>query len=67
MYRQPSGASVLAEVAERLAALQPQDRARVELATYPGLHAPWNNWEHLALRGAHWSTVLARVALDGAA
>jgi hypothetical protein len=66
LYQQPSGASVLAEVVERLAQAQPQDRARVELATYRGLHAPWNNWEHLALRGAHWATVLARVVFEGA-
>lgn len=67
LYRQPSGASVLAEVVERLAAAQPHDRARVELATYRGLRAPWSSWDHLAARGAHWSQSLAKVVMDGGA
>jgi hypothetical protein len=46
-YAQSSGASVLAEVAERLAAAAPQDRASVDLASYRGLAAPWNDWDHL--------------------
>lgn len=66
LYRQPNGASVLAEVVERLATGQPQDRARVELATYRGLRAPWNSWEHLEERGAHFSKMLARVVMGDA-
>src|SRR5262245_29853390 len=36
IYRQPGGTSALAEVAERLAAAVPSDRAMVDLKTYRG-------------------------------
>jgi hypothetical protein len=64
LYPQPTGASVLAEVAERLAAAAPSDKASVELATYKGLRAPWNDWKHLARAGRRWATVVARVAME---
>lgn len=66
LYRQPNGASVLSEVAERLANASPGDRAQAELGSYRGLRAPWNSWEHLAARGGHFARLLARVVMDGA-
>ena len=63
IYRQPGGGSPLAEVAERLAAAQPFDRAAVDLATYRGLRPPWNDWAHLAATGRRFAPVVARVAL----
>jgi hypothetical protein len=67
IYRQPNGASPLAEVAERLAAAAPSDRDRVDLATYRGLVAPWNDANHLAERGRHWARVLVALVLGGGA
>jgi hypothetical protein len=65
LYRQDSGASVLAEVAERLAAAQPSDLMAVELATYRGLVPPWNEWSHVAARGRAFAPLVARLALEG--
>lgn len=64
IYAQPSGASPLAEVAERLAAAAPADRNSVELATYRGLLPPWNDWSHLADRGRHWAPLVAAIAME---
>jgi hypothetical protein len=64
IYRQPNGTSPLAEVVDRLARAEPGDRATVDLATYRGLRAPWSDWQHLADRGRHWSTVLAPLVLE---
>jgi hypothetical protein len=49
----------------RLAAAEPSDRAEVDLSTYKGLVAPWNDWPHLAERGRSWAKVLARARLEG--
>jgi hypothetical protein len=65
IYRQPNGASPLAEVVERLAAAAPSDRDRVDLTSYRGLVAPWNDAGHLAARGRHWARVLAPTVLGG--
>jgi hypothetical protein len=59
IYAQPGGASPLVDVVERLAAAAPSDSPEVDLRTYKGLIAPWNDWAHLAARGRHWSAVLA--------
>lgn len=59
IYPQVGGASPLAEVVERLAAASPSDAPEVNLRTYKGLAAPWNDWGHLAARGRHWAQVLA--------
>jgi hypothetical protein len=64
IYEQQTGSSVVAEVAERLAAAEPSDRASVDLRTYKGLLAPWDDWTHVVARGRHFATVLARLALD---
>ncbi len=64
-YPQPNGASVLAEVAERLGAAQPLDVANVDLASYRGLQPPWNDWRHVAERGRAWARVLADLLLPG--
>jgi hypothetical protein len=66
MYPQVSGTSPLAEVVERLAAASPSDAPEVDLLTYKGLTAPWNDWGHLAARGRHWAQVLAAGQLSGA-
>lgn len=63
LYAQDTGASVLAEVVERLGEAQPLDRSAVELSTYKGLVPPWNDWEHLSRRGRAWAAVLADVVL----
>ena len=63
LYPQPSGASVLAEVTERLGAAQPADAASVDLGTYRNLEAPWNDWQHVASRGRAWARVLADLLL----
>jgi hypothetical protein len=63
-YAQPTGASVLVEVADALAAAAPTDKGSVELATYKGLKAPWNDWDHLAGTGRRWAPVLASIAME---
>ncbi|HET7291440.1 MAG TPA: hypothetical protein VFM88_03350 [Vicinamibacteria bacterium] len=65
IYAQPSGASPVAEAVERLASAAPVDRPEVDLATYKGLVAPWNDWAHLSARGRHWAGVLAAGLLHG--
>lgn len=64
IYRQLTGASPLAEVAERLAAGKPSDLAQLDLNTYRGIKAPWNDWNHVLARGRHWAALLAREALE---
>jgi hypothetical protein len=59
IYRQESGASPLVEVVERLTAAAPSDAPSIDLRTYKGLVAPWNDWSHLAARGRYWAGVLA--------
>jgi hypothetical protein len=66
LYPQDNGNSVLSEVADRLAAASPPDRAQVDLASYRGLEAPWNDWSHVVRRGRHWAEVLAQLALGEA-
>lgn len=65
LYAQPGGGSPLSEVIERLGAAAPSDAAAVDLGTYKGLDAPWNDWAHLRARGRHWASVLARSQLAG--
>jgi hypothetical protein len=65
LYAQSTGASPLVEVVERLADASPSDARAVDLATYKGVVHPWNDWSHLAARGRHWATVLARATLGG--
>ena len=65
IYRQPSGASVLAEVSERLGHARPLDAARIDLSTYRGLRAPWNDWERVTERGRAWAAILADALLGG--
>jgi hypothetical protein len=64
IYRQLGGASPLAEVAERLAAASPHDLAKVDLASYRGLVAPWNDWDHVMTRGRSFAPLVARIALE---
>lgn len=63
LYPQPDGASVLAEVIERLGAARPLDADRIELASYRDLVAPWNDWNHVAARGRVWARALADLLL----
>jgi hypothetical protein len=63
IYRQPNGCSPLSEVAERLAAASPPDRATTDLATYRGLKAPWTDWQHVVDRGRHFARVIAAMVL----
>jgi hypothetical protein len=64
IYRQPNGASPLAEVSERLAAATPQDRAEIDLKSYRGLRPPWNDWEHVVAFGRKWESVFSTIALE---
>jgi len=57
---------VLAEVVERLAFAEPSDRAAVDLSTYRGLVAPWNDWDFVVGRGRSLATRLARLAMETA-
>lgn len=63
IYPQANGASVLAEVIERLGAAQPVDVAAIDLATYRGLRPPWNDWSYVVERGRHWARRFARLLL----
>ena len=63
VYPQDTGASVLAEVAERLGQAQPADAASLDVATYRGLRVPWNDWEHVVRRGRVWARIVADLAL----
>jgi hypothetical protein len=65
LYPQASGASVLAEVVERLGEARPGDLAAIDLATYRGLVPPWNDWGYLRDRGRAWAAVLADRLLGG--
>jgi hypothetical protein len=65
LYAQPTAASATVEVVERLADSAPSDTAEVDLRTYKGLIAPWNDWSHLSARGRHWSQVLSAAHLAG--
>jgi hypothetical protein len=64
IYRQPGGASPLAEVVERLAAAAPGDVAAIDLRHYRGLRPPWNDWQHVVDRGRFWAVRVARAALE---
>ena len=55
--------STLAEVVQRLAEAAPVDLTRVDLTTYKGLVAPWNQAEHVLTTGRRWAIELAAVAL----
>lgn len=66
VYAQSTGASVLSEVVERLAAAAPTDLAEVDLATYKALVPPWNDWGHLAAGGRHWAAAIAAWQLGAA-
>ncbi len=65
LYVQPGGASVVAELVERLGAAAPEDLGAVDLATYKGLVAPWNSWSHVAATGRRWADRLAARFLGG--
>jgi hypothetical protein len=67
IYRQETGASPLVEVAERLAAATPSDSDAIDLRSYKGLVAPWNDWRHLTARGRHWAGVIAASLLGRSA
>ncbi len=64
-YPQPNGASVLAEVIERLGAAQPLDAAQIDLTSYRGLSSPWSGWQYVVGRGRAWAQVLAGLLLGG--
>lgn len=63
LYSQPTGASVLAEVAERLAAAAPPDAEQIDLLSYRGLRPPWNDWQYVVEQGRMFAPSLAQIAL----
>ncbi len=65
LYPQPA-ASVRAELVDRLARAAPGDLAAVDLTTYKGLQAPWNEWPHVVAVGRRFAVVLAGALLEGA-
>jgi hypothetical protein len=64
LYAQPTGASVLVELAQRLAAARPSDLARVDLNSYRNLTAPWNDWAYLQHAGRQWASLVAAWVLE---
>jgi hypothetical protein len=64
LYPQKSGASVRAELVERLASAVPEDLGRVELRDYKGLVAPWNAWDHVAAEGLRLARALGAATLE---
>lgn len=65
IYPQPGGASVLAEIVERLGSGQPLDAATIDFASYRGLASPWNDWSFVTDRGRRWARLLAEQLLGG--
>lgn len=63
IYPQPNGASVLAEVVERLGSARPVDEAEIDLTSYRGLRPPWNDWQYVISRGRLWARTLADLLL----
>ncbi|MCK6527561.1 hypothetical protein L6R50_08345 [Myxococcota bacterium] len=63
LYPQPTGASPLAELAERLAEARPGDLAVVDLRSYKGLIPPWSDWEHVRAAGRRWAMRVADLVL----
>jgi len=63
IYRQPTQASTLAEVVERLAAAAPRDVSEVDLRRYRALQPPWTDWTYVATRGRHWAKTIAPLVL----
>jgi len=63
LYRQPTDASPLAELVERLSAARPLDAVDVDLTNYRGLVAPWTDWNHVTARGRLFAGVLSRLLL----
>jgi hypothetical protein len=66
LYVQPTGASPLTELAQRLSAAAPRDLAVIDLSTYRGLKAPWTDWANVAACGRRWGQRVAALALEGA-
>jgi hypothetical protein len=64
LYEQLGPVSPLSEVVERLSEASPVDLKKVDLESYKGLAAPWNDWEYLVERGRSWAPRLARVTLE---
>jgi len=64
LYPQPTSASVRVELAERLAAAAPSDRAQVDLNTYRSLVAPWSDWDYVRTRGRYWASRVAAWTLE---
>ena len=63
MYEQENGASVLVEVIDRLGRAEPSDQDRIDLSSYRGLKAPWNDWAYLKARGRHFGEQFAPLSL----
>lgn len=64
LYRQPTGASPLSELIERLSAAKPLDEAGLDLASYRALVPPWQDWGHVTTRGRVFAGVLSRLLLE---
>ena len=63
LYPQGEDTSTLAEVVQRLAEGAPVDAARVDLASYNALIAPWNDLTYVVARGRAWAVQLSAAAL----
>lgn len=55
----PGGSPASIQLIERLRAGAPQDYARIDLADYKGIRAPWNDWSVVAAHGIGWAGRLA--------
>jgi hypothetical protein len=65
MYvRGPQAGSPLVELIDRLGLARPGDLAAIELESYKGVVAPWNDWSHVAERGRSWAARLSALAME---
>ena len=55
---------VLVEVIDRLGRAEPSDQDRIDLSSYRGLKAPWNDWTYLKARGRHFGEQFAPLSLQ---
>lgn len=65
LYAPLHRSSPLAEVVERLAAAEPSDLAAIDLSTYRGLRAPYDDWAELRRRGREHAGRLSAALLAG--
>jgi hypothetical protein len=61
--RGPEGGQPLVEVIDNLGAARPADKLSLDLKSYKGARAPWNDWSHLEARSRFWAGRLSVLLL----